>query len=266
MTDIAVIILVGKEELHIRRCLEKLAPLEPRQIFVVESQKGDRTHEIAVEMGATTVWHDWPGLYGTQFNWALDNCKIETRWVLRLDADEYLTPETIELIKKVIETNQDDEVTGYSLELGRTFWGEPVCRGVGRMWLGRLFRAGIGRCEDKKMDEHIVVSKGRIEPLIGGKFIDDNLNGIDWWSQKHLGYAAREAQDALEGFKKGQKGLYYKLPPYWRALAYFIYRYILRGGFLEGRRGFKWHFFQGLWYRMLVDAKIEGMRGEGKRE
>ena len=48
MTDIGVIILVGKEKLHIRRCLERLRDLNPRQVFVVESQPSDGTHEIAV--------------------------------------------------------------------------------------------------------------------------------------------------------------------------------------------------------------------------
>jgi len=91
MTDIAVIILAGQEKLHIRRCLERLKPLEPRQIFVVESQPSDGTHEIAVEMGAVTAFNRWPGLYGKQFNWALDNLPIEAKWGLRLDADEYLT-------------------------------------------------------------------------------------------------------------------------------------------------------------------------------
>ena len=91
MTDIAVIILVGQEKLHIRRCLERLNLLEPRQVFVVESQPSDGTHDIAVEMGAVTTFNKWPGLYAKQFNWALDNLPIKAKWVLRLDADEYLT-------------------------------------------------------------------------------------------------------------------------------------------------------------------------------
>lgn len=258
MTDIAVIILVGQEKLHIKRCLEKLQQLEPQQIFVVESQPSDGTHEIAVDMGAVTAFNNWPGLYAKQFNWALDNLPINAKWVLRMDADEYLKPETIDIIKETLPKTTDD-ITGFSLELERTFWGCPVVHGVGRLWLTRLFRHGIGRCEDKKMDEHIVVSKGRVVKLLGGRFVDDNLNGIDWWTQKHIGYASREADDALNGFKSGQKRFYYRMPRYLRAFLYFVYRYILRGGFLDGKAGFQWHFFQGLWYRMLVDAKIEEM-------
>ena len=58
------------------------------------------------------------------------------------------------------------------------------------------------------------------------------------------------------GAKRRMKGRYAKAPLFWRALVYFCYRYFLRGGFLEGKEGFMWHFFQGLWYRMLVDAKV----------
>ena len=95
MTDIAVIILTKNEQLHIGRCLERLAPLEPRQIFVVDCFSTDDSDKTAAEMGATVVQREWPGLQSVQFNWALDNLKIESKWILRLDADEYLTDESI---------------------------------------------------------------------------------------------------------------------------------------------------------------------------
>lgn len=53
-----------------------------------------------------------------------------------------------------------------------------------------------------------------------------------------------------------KKHKYARLPLFWRSTAYFLYRYILRGGFLEGKEGFLWHFLQGWWYRTLVDAKV----------
>jgi len=56
--------------------------------------------------------------------------------------------------------------------------------------------------------------------------------------------------------KRNQKSKYARMPLFWRAGAYFFYRYIIKGGFLEGKEGFLWHFLQGFWYRILVDAKI----------
>ena len=122
-TNLTVIILTGNEELHIGRCLDKLRDLNPRQVIVVESQKGDRTHEIAVEHGATCVWHDWPGNQAEQFNWALDHVEIKGSWVLRLDADEYLYPETIEELKKLVtDGGLPPDVTSLSLSRATYLW------------------------------------------------------------------------------------------------------------------------------------------------
>ena len=131
MTDIAVIILSKNEKLHIRRCLEKLALLEARQIFIVDCFSTDGSDKIAAEMGATVVQHEWPGLYAKQFNWALDNLPIKASWVLRLDADEYLYPDAIEEVKsllpkwdgeKVTAGGLPPDVTSLSLSLARAFF------------------------------------------------------------------------------------------------------------------------------------------------
>lgn len=56
MTNLTVIVLTGKEELHIGRCLERLSDLNPLQILVIESQRGDRTHEKAIEVARQLQW------------------------------------------------------------------------------------------------------------------------------------------------------------------------------------------------------------------
>lgn len=265
MTDIAVIILVGQEKLHIRRCLEWLKLLEPRQIFVVESQPSDGTHEIAVEMGAVSAFNTWSGFYAKQFNWALDNLPIEAKWVLRLDADEYLTKDTIVRLKAELPTLPED-VTGLRLELKRRFMGGEIRHGTNGIRLLRVFRYGVGRCEERAMDEHIALSRGSCVDF-NGAFYDDNLNTFEWWQEKHRGYAKREAMDAISLFNNPErlknpsvtdkkKIKYYKLPRYFRAVAYFCIRYFLKLGFLDGVAGWRWHFWQGLWYRWLVDREI----------
>ena len=125
------------------------------------------------------------------------------------------------------------------------------------------------------MDEHIVTTSGK-DLCLRGEFADDNLNDLSWWTRKHVDYAVREAGDLLNiefnflgntegelsqvtgqaGAKRLKKLRYAKLPLFWRSFAYFIYRYFLRGGFLDGREGFLWHFLQGFWYRTLVDANV----------
>ena len=254
MTDIAVIILVGQEKLHIRRCLERLKPLEPRQIFVVESQPSDGTHEIVVEMGAFTAFNKWPGLQSIQFNWALDNLKIESKWILRLDAGEYLTDQSIEWLMANLE-GIDEKVGALEFTLERKFMGGEIRHGTNGIPMVRMFRNGRGRYSETLMDERIVFEGEKLHvPVV---FYDDNLNSLEWWKEKHRGYAKREAQQAIAGtFQDPRKAKYYKLPPYFRAVAYFCIRYFLKLGFLDGIAGFRWHFWQGLWYRWLVDREI----------
>jgi len=286
MTDITVIILVGKEKIHMRRCMEKLAPLEPKQIFVIESQPPDGTREIAESFGAKVVFHPWPGLYAKQFNWALDYVEESSGWILRLDADEYLTPETIEKLRLRLKVEVDGggfppDVAGVTLELRRKFCGGEIRHGTNGIRLLRIWRTGKGRSEERAMDEHIQV--GRFEKFerfegcerlvewrlvepgkvidFDGAFYDDNLNDMDWWREKHRGYAKREAADAI-AFARGEirfkpmKERYYRMPRYLRAFVYFGIRYFLKGGFLDGYAGWMWNFWQGLWYRLLVDREI----------
>ena len=125
------------------------------------------------------------------------------------------------------------------------------------------------------MDEHMVVDRGGVARLPGG-VVDDNLNSLTWWTQKHNGYASREAVDLLDtkyalgigdqgreglnrqaGIKRWLKTrIYSRLPLGIRPWLYFFYRAFLRLGFLDGSRGMLFHTLQGLWYRQLVDAKV----------
>ena len=280
MTDIAVIILTKDEKLHIKRCLERLAPLEPRQIFVVDCFSTDETGSIVESVASDLqlqletptinfVEHEWPGLYAKQFNWALDNLPIEASWVLRLDADEYFAPGTIERLKTALADCALNDVDGLTFELKRRFMGGEIRHGTNGIRLLRLWRYGRGRLEDRAMDEHVQVH-GRVVDF-DGAFYDDNLNSFEWWKEKHRGYARREAQDAISLFNNAErlknpsatdqkKIKYYKLPPYFRAFAYFCVRYFLKLGFLDGAAGWRWHFWQGLWYRWLVDREISKLK------
>ena len=130
------------------------------------------------------------------------------------------------------------------------------------------------------MDEHIQLLEGTSIEL-ENDFVDHNLNHISIWTQKHIGYAIREAVDMLDieldltgsavndedrninGQAKSKRMIkhrYATLPLFWRSFVYFCYRYFLKLGFLEGKEGFLWHFMQGWWYRTLVDAKLYEIR------
>jgi len=273
MEDISVIILTYNEEKHIERCINLIKPLTS-QIYLVDSYSTDQTLNIALRHGAKIYQNKWENNHAKQFNWGLQNLPIKTKWVLRLDADEYLLPELIQEIKQKIPTLSED-VSGIVFKRRHIFLGMWVKKGTYPVKLLRLFRNKKGICEQRWMDEHIQLLNGKsIE--FEHDFVDHNLNGLHWWIQKHNGYAIREAIDLLDielnlfhistnqisqlgeqaVTKRHKKHHYTKLPLFLRSFMYFSYRYIFKLGFLEGKEGFLWNFFQGWWYRTLVDAKI----------
>lgn len=284
LCNVSVLILTYNETIHLRRCIASVLPIA-QDVFVVDSFSTDGTMQLAETLGAIVVQHKWSGLYALQFNWALDNLPIRSEWVLRLDADEYLTPELVNEIKERIG-GVPTTVTGIVFSLRRVFLDRVIHYGMPEVKLLRLFRYGQARCEERMMDEHIEVINGSVIEFTN-EFADHNLNNLSWWSQKHIGYAVREAADILDveynlfpklrhvgqlgirGEAKRRKKLrYVRLPLFWRTFFYFCLRYFVKGGWRDGVEGFLWHFLQGFWYRLFVDAKIWEIKRKsgGKRE
>ena len=278
--DITTIILTYNEELHIRRCLDNVCPFS-KKVFVIDSPSTDRTAEICKEFpNVEVVVHKYPGNQAKQFNWALDHCEIGTERVFRIDADEYCTPELIHEMQAKLP-DLPKEVSAVVLPLGRVFRGRLLKHSiVNGVKMIRLFRYGRVRYEQRLMDEHLKVLEGKMVAF-DNMFVDDNLMSIRGFIDKHNNYSSREAALLLDAefelcpidnrdndtayakdvaTKRAQKARYAKLPLYWRSLAYFIYRYVVKLGFLDGRAGFEWDFFQGLWYRLLVDSKVAEVR------
>jgi glycosyltransferase involved in cell wall biosynthesis len=271
--NLSVIILTYNEEKHIERCIKSVQSFA-QEIFIIDSFSTDKTVELAESLGAKVYQNPWIN-YAKQFNWGLDNCPIQTKWVMRMDADEYVTSELSNEITQKLDSLECN-ITGIYLKC-RVYFMDTWIRhgGYYPLWILRLWQYKKGRCEDRWMDEHIKVIEGNTVHF-ENDIVDHNLKGITFWTEKHNGYATREAVDVLNtiyGFIKGDEikvnffGLqaqrkrwlkvkYYQTPLFIRPFVYFIYRYFLLAGFLEGKQGLIWHFLQGFWYRFLVDAKI----------
>lgn len=275
MLDLTAIILTYNEEEHIERSL--LSAMEvAKHLLVVDSFSSDKTVEIACSLGAKVVQHSFKN-QADQLQWALDHCNLQTEWVLRLDADEYLEPALISEIQQTVPGLPGD-VDGIYLRR-KTVFMERWIRygGVYPLFLMRIWRRHKGRVEQRWMDEHIVLPAGAKTLIARGHLVDDNRKGISFWIDKHNKFASREMVDLLnikyplfdkdEGLKaldhpqakrkrKIKEAVYSKLPPGIRALLYLFYRYFLRLGFLDGGAGLVYHFLQGFWYRFLVDLKV----------
>jgi glycosyltransferase involved in cell wall biosynthesis len=293
MLDISVIILTYNEQLHIERAIRNAQQFSA-EIFLVDSFSTDKTIEIAELLGAKVYQNKWENNHAKQFNWGLQHLPIKTKWVLRLDADEYLTDELIEEVKEKLP-NLDEDVTGIILHREQDCFG----RWVHPLKLLRIFQYEKAVCEQRWMDEHIQLLEGKSVEF-QHKFLDHNLNTFGWWIDKHNGYSIREAIDLLNvelnlfdgdrhcglapqspentgdsclrrndnstgigkeaETKRAKKLRYAHSPLFLRSFLYFIYRYIFKFGFTKGKSQFIWDFFQGWWYRTLVDAKIHEIK------
>lgn len=270
---LTAIILTLNEAQHLPRCLASLAGVVDT-VLVTDCFSTDDTLRIAQEHGARVVQREWVN-YAAQFNWALTQLDADTNWVLRIDADEILTPALAAEIRERLP-GLGPEVDGVFCGRRMIFQGQRIrFGGLFPVRVLRLFRTGRGQCENRWMDEHIKVAGLTVD--FQNELIDDNLNSLTWWTAKHNSYASREAVDLLNleygfmphdsvaslrdgsqaGFKRWLKEVVYaRLPGGLRALAYFLYRYVIRLGFLDGRAGAAFHILQGFWYRYLVDAKV----------
>ena len=274
---ILAIVLTLNEEVHLSRCINSLKMVTDN-IFVVDAYSTDSTLEIANINGARVLQHDWIN-YATQFNWALTQIGSDIEWVLRIDADEYLSDELIKELKNNLPLIGKD-IDGIQWGRRMKFQGRLIrFGGIFPVQIVRMFRFGRGQCENRWMDEHIKVN-GPILKL-KGEMIDDNLKTLTWWTEKHNNYASREAVDLLNlefnfmphdsvadifsgrqvGVKRWIKeAVYARMPGGTRAFLYYIYRYIFCFGFLDGAEGTAFHFFQGFWYRYLVDSKVKEVK------
>lgn len=278
---LSIVILTFNEEKHIERCINSLKPIA-KNIFIVDSYSTDNTLAICKSLGAKVYQNSFVN-HAIQFQWGLDNCQIETEWVMKMDADEYILPKLADEIAEKLD-HLNDEISGVYIKRRVYFKDRWIKHGsYYPTWLLRIWRHRDGRMEQRWMDEHIKLASGKTVQF-EYDLVDDNLNDLTWWTQKHNNYATREAIDILniiyefleydevpakffgtqEQRKRWLKKRYAKLPLFTRPFIYFVWRYIFKLGFLDGKQGLIWHFLQGFWYRFLVDAKIYEMKKKAK--
>ncbi len=262
---IAAIILTKNEERDLPECLYSIKDIAT-EIYVIDSGSTDGTQEIARTFGATVLDHPFEN-YARQFNWALDNIPFRAGWILRIDADERFHSELTRELARLIP-DLPLEVTGIMVARRIRFLGRSIRFGeMYPVWLLRLWRTGAGRCEDRWMDEYIEINEGRTI-RVRGDLLHDIPKSLTEWTAKHNSYATRECTDILsisrelpgeedKGFRRRLKqSVYLRLPLFYRAFAYWAYRYVIKLGFLDGKVGLIYHFLHGFWYRFLVDAKL----------
>ena len=279
---ITVIVLAYDEEANLPRCLSRVKDhVEDVVVVTNADERGtDTTSDIAARFGARVFTHAYVN-QAQQFDWALQNVDVKTPWILKLDADEWVTDDLWHELEEKLGSTPED-VTGYFIKRRVIFMGRWIrFGGYYPSWFLRLFRTGKARTDGREVDEHIVLTEGKAAKL-QNDFVDENMKGLSEWIKKHNDYASREAAQSKaldsQGFGNPEgsrnlerssrrtrlvrRSLYAKLPLFLRAILYWKYRYFIRLGFLDGVEGFVYHALQGLWYRFLIDAKIRETKHE----
>jgi len=260
---VSVIIAVRNEAKNLPRCLQALR--DAGEVYIIDSQSTDDTVEIARSHGAQVVQFHYQGGWPKKRQWAMNTLPIAYDWILLLDADEVLTPELTEEIRLAI---QNPALDGYFIQLRTWFLGRVLRHGDVGLWKLSLFRRGKGRYEcrlkdqdasmaDMEVHEHVVVEGATVR--LQHPLIHHNVESLSRYIQKHDEYSNWESRVLLEGDDK-------ELPPSligtqaqrrrWlkrklfavpgSPVLLFLYRYVLRFGFLDGVPGLVYCGFQAV--------------------
>jgi len=257
---ITVLLAAKNEALNLSRCLPQLDRAE--RVMVLDSHSTDGTVDIARRYGAEVVQFDYRGGYPKKRQWALQNLTIASPWVLLLDADEVVPEALWQEIAQVC--GAPDAADAYFVTKGFHFLGRRIRRGGFSHSAVLLFRTGRARFErlfedesdglDMEIHERLVV-EGRIGRL-ATPLIHEDFKGLEAYIARHNKYSTWEARLRHQYLTTGRygeetiaprllgnsqerrrwiKALIIRLP--FEPHLWFLYHYVLRLGFMEGRAG-----------------------------
>jgi glycosyltransferase involved in cell wall biosynthesis len=280
MTDrsamISAIVLTHNEENNIRWCLESVVDVMP--IYVVDSGSTDDTLAICNQYTRSIGHHAYHN-HAAQWAWALASTPFRSRWILVLDADFVVSAALRARIEQEL-AGVADEVAGIYVRHCYRFAGGMIrYGGTKRYWL-RLVRRGRVRPDQGDLVDFRFVVEGRTvkwrQSVLEYNRKDDDSTV---WLKKQDKFAMRlavEEELRRRGLHKWEgkprlfgnaderfawlRDRWLDVPLFVRPFLYFLYRYVVAGGFLDGRAGAIYHIFQGLWLRLLVDWKTVELR------
>ena len=252
LLDLTIAIPVKNEEVNLAGCLKAIGTDFAVKVLIIDSGSTDGTKAIAEDHGVEVIDFKWDGQFPKKRNWYLRNHPPQTKWVLFLDADEYLTTDFKNELKDVL-LRDEKEVDGYWLNYTIYFMGEILKGGYPLNKLA-LFRVGAGEYErideerwsnlDMEIHEHPLL-KGKTNK-IRSKIDHQDFRGITHYVNKHNEYAAWEAARFLKTmddpaikklFTLKQKLKYRLMKSVLVGPVYFLGSFVLLGGFRDGKRG-----------------------------
>ena len=216
-----MIVLTLNEEQNIAACLDSVSKAD--EVVVVDSGSTDRTLEIASATSARVVGHPFID-FADQRNYATS--LLTSEWVLHIDADERMTPELWDEIRAILTNGSSD---GYLVPCLNIIFGKPLKHGgwypqyhlrlqrrAKALWYGAVHEAATVDGPVGKL----------IQPIVhfGHPDVHTFLAKLDYYTT----FEATRRNDSI--FLLGALALLTPFP-------YFVYKYVLQLGFLDGWRG-----------------------------
>lgn len=272
---VSAIIAVRNEAANLQRCLESLRGMG--EVCVIDSQSTDHTVEIAQSFGAKVIQFHYAGGWPKKRQWALDTLRLSFEWVLLLDADEVVT---LDLFSEMRHAIRNPSLDGYYIGLDMVFLGKRLRHSGAGFYKLALFRRGQGRFEcrtqhqdssmcDMEVHEHVIVP-GATRRL-KYRLLHHNVENLDRYIQKHNQYSNWEAcvwstsgdqqepkaRPTLFG-SQAQRRRWLRKHFFWMPgspVFFFLYKYLLCLGILDGVPGLIYCGFQGIQF-FHIKAKI----------
>jgi glycosyltransferase involved in cell wall biosynthesis len=259
--SISAVVFTKNEQENIEDCISSLRCFS--EIFVVDSQSTDDTKKLAIDLNVSLVDFEWNGMYPKKRQWSLDNISFQNDWILFIDADERVTSDLLEELKEFMANDSSNYSAG-SIPLDYFFAGRRLKFGqrpkktvllkigcVSFPVIDDLSAAGMGELEGHYQPQ----VNGRVKKFTSRIQHNDN-DAIATWMIRHINYAKWEAHllinksskikvDLAKGFLPS---IFHNLPL--RPFLFFIYSYLVRLGFLDGKAGFDYAFAKS-WYYWL---------------
>jgi len=284
---VTVIVAARNEARNLPRCLESLR--DAGEVYVIDSQSTDSTVEIAESYGAHAVQFHYQGGWPKKRQWAMDSLPLAYDWILLIDADEALTPDLWLEIRVAIQNTSFD---GYYINLRMFFLGRELRHSGASFYKLLLFRRGKARFEcrlkeqddsmaDMEVHEHVVMepdSKNRVTKFQHA-LLHHNVESLSHYIQKHDKYSNWDARVWFEGEENARdlapslfgsqaqrrrwlRKTFFSTPG--SPVLFFLYKYILRLGFLDGVPGLIYCGLQGIQF-FHIKAKIYELKTQGMR-
>jgi glycosyltransferase involved in cell wall biosynthesis len=279
--DFSFIILTYNEEIHLTRLLESIKELNA-PTFILDSGSTDSTINIAENYHASVQINPFIN-HPKQWDYALKNFEIETAWIIGLDADQIVTKELFELLKAFRDEDYAN-INGIYFNRKNYFQGKWIrFGGYYPFYLLKMFRSKTGYSDLNENMDHRFIVPGKTVVWKNGHILESNLkeNDIRFWKEKHHRYSELIAQEEIERSQNLRrqtlkpnllgnpdekrawfKRFWWQLPLGIRPYLYFSYRMLFKLGIFDGIQGIRFHYLQGLWFRLEVDKKIKLLKSK----